>query len=377
MSSLSTLRRFCAAALPLLIVPALVLAQAAAPATAAAPAATPQCPAIVEITKALAWPLFALVVAVALRDPILRAAAAVGGRVTKVSAFNVSLELSAATSTATNATPMPLLEDIQHASSAALISDSSRTMLDQVQATEPADYSVIDIGAGDQWLTSRLFIAAAMLRRMRGIEVIVFLDSGPEADRRFVAMVGADTLRWRLARRFPALEAAFTRACAEVQPGAFPGTTVLPHQIADQIPFVKSDTGAVEPFAARQIVGTYLKSLQTPEQIVPSPVPGAPPTAPEGWVTLDHGGLPATPRVSERATWVTRDLLRKLLPDEAFRPWAPEAIDAPRPERTRAVLRRHATFVALLDPARRFSRLVNRAALLEGVAERLANDHGE
>jgi hypothetical protein len=364
MSSRSAHRRCCALALALLVVHSVALAQGAPP-SPAVPA--PQCPAVVEIVKAIAWPLFALVIALALREPILRAAAAVGKRVTKVSAFNVSLELAAATSTGANATPMPLLEDIQHASSAALISDSARMMFDQVQATEHADYSVIDIGAGDEWLTSRLFIAAAMLRRMRGVEVIVFVDRAQGADRRFVALTSADSLRWRLARRFPALEASFARAYAELQPGAFPGTPFLPHAVAENQPFVKSDTGALDPAMARRIVAKYLEALEMPAA-------GTPPSAPPGWVALDHGPA-GPPQILERATWVTRDLLRELLPDDDFRRSAPEAVDAPQPDRTRAVLRRHGAFVALLDPLLQFSRLVNRSVLLESLASRLANEH--
>jgi hypothetical protein len=76
----------------------------------------------------------------------------------------------------------------------------------------------------------------------------------------------------------------------------------------------------------------------------------------------------------ERATWVTRELLAELLPSDAFRSWTDELRDAPRPKRTRAVLRRVGPFVALTEGDRTFVRLLNRKALLEGIAASLGEE---
>ena len=85
------------------------------------------------------------------------------------------------------------------------------------------------------------------------------------------------------------------------------------------------------------------------------------------WVTLKCGK-------QERATWVTHELLGSLLPQSAFDAWANGMRDAPRAQRTRAVLRTAAPFVALLDGDREFSRLVNRQALLEEIAASLGEE---
>ena len=105
-------------------------------------------------------------------------------------------------------------------------------MLEQAQSTLPADFAVINLGSGQEWITSRLFIAAVMLERMRGVKVFVFLESTPGTTRRFVAVAPLSLVRWSLAQRFPWLEAAWVRAYLSVFPGSPQGDTTLPENAA-------------------------------------------------------------------------------------------------------------------------------------------------
>ena len=72
----------------------------------------------------------------------------------------------------------------------------------------------------------------------------------------------------------------------------------------------------------------------------------------------------------ERATWVTRALLEELVPAEYFSLWT-DCSRMLRAHRTRAILRRAAPFVALVDQDRTLTRLVNRQVLLEEIATSL------
>src|SRR5881396_1353148 len=136
---------------------AVTMATVAAQSVMPSPTVSAGCPSAVELAKALSWPLFAVLIAVLFRQPLTRFFDALGARATKLSVFKVELELVSGAAP----TRIPLLEDIQRAPSSAQISDSSRTMLEQMQLTTPADFAVINIGGGDEWLTSRLYIAAA------------------------------------------------------------------------------------------------------------------------------------------------------------------------------------------------------------------------
>jgi|SRR5882724_7289892 len=337
----------------------------------AAPASTPATPMMsisptVELVKALGWPVVALLIAAAFRGPISVFVSALGSRITKFSLFKVELELVPATA----ASSMPLLDDIRTATNSAAISDSTRRMLEQVQSGTPADFAEVAIGDGEEWLTSRLYIAAVMMERMRNAKVFVFVERVPTTERRFVAVASVRQLRWALARRYPWFEAAWARILQSVFPLTLPANApalppgaqwpIDPRTVSLLQPVIQSDTGAFEPWQARQLVSGFIDSLQ--RQVPAAPEPNA-----NEWITLSGA-------TQERATWVTRELLASLLAKDAFDAWANALRDVPRGRRTRAVLRCAAPFVALVESDREFIRLANRQALLEEIAASLGEE---
>jgi hypothetical protein len=240
-------------------------------------------------------------------------------------------------------------------------------MLEQVQSTTPADFATIALGAGEEWLTSRLYIAAIMMERMRGTQVFVFVERTPSTERRLVAVASVSQVRWALARRYPWLEAAFVRASLFVFP-AIPATALplppggawLPDpRTLIMAPVITSDTGSLEPNRARQIASNFIESLQ-------QNIPPAPPANKE-WVELGTSTF-------ERGSYVTRELLASLLPQSAFSAWSNALRNSPRGERTRAVLRCPTDFVALVEDDREFTRLTNRRTLLEDIAAVLGEE---
>lgn len=328
----------------------------------------------VALVSALAWPVAAIIMAVAFRRPLGDFLRGLATRVTKLSVFKVELELAAAVP---SAAVSPLLDDIRSATTPAAISDSSRTMLDQAQSTLPAHFAEIDLGSGEAWLTSRLFIAAVMLERMRGAKVFVFLESTPTRRRRFLAVAPLAQVRWSLAQQFPWLEAAWARAYLIVFPPNPPSAIEAPKGAAwlpdprtlSMTPSpIESSSGALSPWQARQVVSQFLTLLQesasssTAATVAPAP----PQIRMQPSVMLGSAML-------ERASWITRELLETLLPGEAFDLWTDAGRDAPRMRRTRGVLRRP-TFVALVQADREYVRLVNRAVLLEEIAASLGEE---
>jgi hypothetical protein len=322
----------------------------------------------VELVKALAWPVIALLIAVIFRQPLGQFLGTLGNRVSKLSLFKVELELLPAAAAVTT----PLLDDIRSVTNSAAISDSSRAILEQVQSSEPADFSRIALGDGKEWLTSRLYIAAAMIERMRDVKVFVFVERVSATERRFVAVAAVRQLRWALAQRYPWLEAAWVAALLGALPPSYPpnapalpsGARWLPDPASgsQSTPpkLIVSDTGAFEPRQARQLVAAFIASVQRP-------LPPGTAAADDEWVALDT-------KTQEKAQWVTRKLLASLLPEQAFDAWAPVSLDEPRAKRTRAVLRRAGPFVALIGGDREFVRLANRQALLEEIAGSLGEE---
>ena len=333
--------------------------------TQAVPAST----STVEFVRALAWPVLTILAVLVFRKPLIQLGRAIGERATKLSVFNVGIELLPAATPSAGTT----LENIQREPSPAQLHDSTRMLFQQVQDNTPADYAVVDLGDGGEWLTTRLFIGAVMVRRMRGLESFVFVETAANVDRRFLAVADARQLRWALAQRYPWLEVAFARAYAETASG---NNDVLPTPrtaMADQR-FIASNTGGLEPWSAAQLVARFIESLQVQ---TPTPAPTSAPLAPPAPAAPAASTAIATPESEwvtlkgerkERAQWVRSKLLRELLPDSAFQTWTDVPIEASRAARVRAVLLRHAPFVALVDQDRRFTRLIDRRALLEDVA---------
>lgn len=335
----------------------------------------------VALVGALAWPVAAIVMAFAFRKPLGDFLGGLAARVTKLSAFKVELELAAVPSAAIS----PLLDDIRSATTPAAINDSTRLMIEQAQSTLPADFALINLGSGEEWLTSRLFIAAVMLERMRGVQVLVFLENTPATTRRFVAVASLKQVRWLLAQQFPWLEAAWARAYISIFPGTQQSPAPLPNGSAwlpdprtlSMIPSpIESSSGAVNSWQARQIVSQFITLLQEPSIVgSPSAVSSAAAAAVTPARAAMQPSVTLSSATNERASWVTRELLENLLPPEAFQLWADEGRDAPRMHRTRSVLRRPAPFVALVQGSdREYVRLINRSVLLEEIAASLSEE---
>jgi hypothetical protein len=233
----------------------------------------------VALVSALAWPVAAIVMAFAFRRALSDFLSGLATRVTKLSAFKIEFELATAPSAVTS----PLLDDIRTATSSAAISDSTRMMLEQAQSTLPADFAVINLGTGHEWITSRLFIASVMLDRMRGVKVFVFLESVPGTARRFLAVAPLSLVRWSLAQRFPWLEAGWLRAYLSVFPATPLGAATLPEnaawlpdpRILDMTPTpIESSSGALNSWQARQVVSQFITFLQAPTSEASNPQGG-------------------------------------------------------------------------------------------------------
>jgi hypothetical protein len=320
---------------------------------------------MVEVVRALAWPLALLLVVLALREPLSAFLRGIGGRISKLKVFSLELELFSAS----NATSTLLLDDLRNVASAAELSDPLRKMIKQVQAGTPADYAIIDLGAGEDWLTSRLYVAATMMERMRRVQVFVFVEKTQRAERRFIALASLRHVRWALAQKYPWLEAAWVRANLQAFP-EHPATATplptdaawLPNKIVSnwQPSPITSEFGTFENSTVETVVVRFIDSLQA------SAAP-QPPGTPNEWASWRTG-------LWERGAYVTRESLQALLPAGAFDAWARDLRDSSRAKRTRAVLRCRGDFVAVLDEDKRFVRVSNRRALLEDIGLELGEE---
>lgn len=158
-----------------------------------------------------------------------------------------------------------------------------------------------------------------------------------------------------LAQRYPWLDSALVRAMAQIyqNPMDDPRTTRQQR--------ITTDTGALEPWQAQQLVHFFLEAVQirdTGARATPEPA--------LGWLRFKE--------YDERAEWLDRRLLESLVPGDALQACIRPRDDDSRAKKSRTLLRCRAPFVALLGEDGRFLRLLNRQKYLEELAWSLSDE---
>jgi hypothetical protein len=153
----------------------------------------------VEVATAFAWPLVIAIVVVVLRDAIADTLRGLSERATSLSLGIVAFDLGAAAAPALAA---PSLDDIRDAASHAPVADSSQALARSLSEPGSAECTVIDVGQGNEWITSRLYAVATLVARMRGLRVMVFTATGPSGQQ-FLGIASVAHVRWSLAKAFP------------------------------------------------------------------------------------------------------------------------------------------------------------------------------
>lgn len=336
---------------------------------------------LAALAAALAWPLLILGIALLYRDPFLGLMRDLPRRLKSVTLGSVGLEFSAS-SLQTLALPQARV-DLRQGGTAADVNDSTlRGFYDQVRDSSPIDAAIVDLGTGGEWLSSRLYALSIILTRMRGLRVLVFVDSSGGVGGHFIGLCDSRSVRWALARAWPLYESA--RAAAELQVWGHPyghtapgqsiafgldasgmPVTVLPNgsggspEIANLQGRTVDWQGSPEP--AAQWLRAFLSAIQG--RVAP-PVPDH-----ADWVDL-----PSTPGVWERGAWLNTRGIAGLLGPGLLHPVIREADlqGWSDPLRLRAVVELRGDWVAVLGEAGRLDRLIDRRAALESIARQAA-----
>jgi hypothetical protein len=189
--------------------------------------------------------------------------------------------------------------DLRKAGKADLIYDSTLgSFYQQIRDQSRLTYSVIDLGEGSEWLTSRLFILSIILGRMRGLELLVFVETSGHIRRRFVGSCAASVVRWRLAQQFPRMEAAVVRAESQAgQNQVWPAPATVIHQNFNV--GVVNDEGRLEEKQNPEPTAPAAKLLKAFLSLIQA----SPPLQLSDWVELPSD--PNTPKTAEHAQWIT------------------------------------------------------------------------
>jgi hypothetical protein len=310
---------------------------------------------IADLVSAIVWPAVILGVVWFLREPIRALADRVStsAQSLSVGAQGLSVQLGATVSHVPGEAETALAGVRRPDQAPAVVDSAALTMFAQLELEAPAPYLTVNLGAGREWLTSRLFIFAILLRAMRRTRVLVFLETAGETRGRFIGMATCERVRWSLAHAYPWLEQAYAEAYATAA-----SVPPLPNEEAA---FVTDTMGRLRQSGAHKIATDFDFALQAN----PPPITAGPP--PADWVVEQRpSGL-----FAEHATWLSGADLERLLGDALHRfAYVREDTPGEPADRARAALRvPDEDAVALVDENHRFRELiVDRREALEALA---------
>jgi hypothetical protein len=297
---------------------------------------------IVKLIEVSVWPAIVLAVFLLLRKQLPHIIEELGRRVKKISVGNYfQMELSIMSEAAINWTIPYTDADIRQPAPAGEFTSGASTLMEQIKSSDPADYAVIDLG--DRWLTSRLFIFAIILDRMRKLKYFVFLETRGGVRRKFLGVATPNAVRWKLAQRYSKYEQEFAKAYAEL----------------DKNIQIQTETGALEPPQAASLVTNFLSNVQ--DTVVKTPLEEK-----EGWIYISEK------QFYEYGEWLDGDKLKNLLGNSLDQSHVIEKPHITREDIVKSILVKKGKFIAKVDNNMVFRDLVDREQLLNLIGMKLA-----
>jgi hypothetical protein len=338
---------------------------------------------VVSLVEAIAWPLIVLLILLALRPYLPEIARGLARRVTRVSWASVSMEFAVATEVRPEVWgALQVLRD--PGSSGLVAADSSQMLFTLIREGERSDSATLDLGTGNRWLTSRLFIFSVILCELLGVRCMVFLETRDGIPKRFVGVADPRAVRAAMRLRWDWYERAFLSALLNfgaASPETMtrlrerlldPGVNIkqlAPWTIDPQLRSLFADSLTFDLSKAQQAENAANMYLASP--LISRTVASIQPEEKE-WLRLGDAG-DGTVR-EEHAQWIKdADHLSRILRDALKTPSLVEVPGTSGKDLERqAVMTDDGEFVAILDPEGRFKRLLNRRTVVERVARQMA-----
>lgn len=297
----------------------------------------------IDLIGTLAWPILVLIGLLLLHKPLGAFLTDIGKRASEISVgvFSLKLPTIAEAPIGGDVVAFKAMEGSQVAN------DSAKTTLfKEFRTPGYRQFLVIKLGSGYEWLSSRLFIFALMLQRMKGIRAVVFVEyvssAAGSSDMHYVGVSTPEQIRWGLAKAQPWLEFAYAAAYSGyIASFAVPGATLI-----------TSSSGALEANLAENVVRGFVRNLLWT-------APGKP--VGEDWIQLGTG--------FEHTTWVDSSFVRGILGDNLWTDTV--SSDRADPDKVKLLLRKRWPYAAVVQPNGDFVSLVDRIKLLQEMGERL------
>jgi hypothetical protein len=262
---------------------------------------------------------------------------------TKVALFHVEIELASVTTP-----PLALPDLVSFAGDVTRGTFTSTTIMEllrRIQEDAPRPYLLVDIGDGSRWLASRLFLFSFVLWRIGAIRAVVFVETRGEYVQRLLGVALPDRVCAVLEKKYTWFRDALEQSSKEATPW-----------FAPHLPLPRPE--------AQELAERFPKKIQSsPDE----------PASSDGWELLPS----SQPPTWEHTKWLDRKAFDDDLRPACFDRDESQLVDSPDTPaswRNRALLRRRAPYIAVVNSSRELKCLVERDAFLERVAEHVANE---
>ncbi|GHO97435.1 hypothetical protein KSF_074830 [Reticulibacter mediterranei] len=296
----------------------------------------------IELVNVLAWPVVVVVGLLSFRKPLTVLIAGLGGRVTKLSAFEISIELATLPNPPSPWSD-PNIPQNSEMAGGEVSSTAFMTLFERIGVTTHWDYLIVDIKKGHSWLISRVFIFMVFLQTMRGVKCVVFVESTGEYHRRLIGLTSPDAVRTALNETYPWFEQALLNAMTR-----------------SMIYFL---TPSLSPGIAGTIIRNFIEDPEMRAVVQPG--------VPDEWTQL------GTQSIWEHSEWLTRKNFDTYLKEALYEWDSSHYEDIPNiqtDKRIRELICRKAPFIALVNSKEEFQRLLDRQQLLEQVVPLAQNE---
>lgn len=318
----------------------------------------------IELLNVVIWPLVVGLALFLYRKPLSGFIAGLGQRVTKLSVFDVSIELAALP-----APPSPWSDPNISQSSEMTGGEANNsafmTLFEHIKADISWDYMIVDVKDGRFWFISRVFIFTFFLQAMRGLKCVVFVKTSGESNRKLIGISSSEAIRSALWQTFPWMEKALKNALER-------------HKTC----FIDPE---LQPSTAGDIIQSFIKDremqltcnpgvLTTPSKCtIPEDQRPTDPIKKDEWVRIKDKDI------WEHTHWLdfeikqVNEAVKKSFYERDSSNYM-ESPDVSNEEQIRALLFRKAPYVALVNSQHEFKALIDRQKLVALIGEALIKE---
>lgn len=322
----------------------------------------------IALINVVIWPFVALVLLWFYREPLSEFVSGLGPRVTKLSAFDVSIELAQLPSPPSPWTD-PNIRKSSEMRGGEVDSTAVKDLFVRIGADKPWDYLIVDVKDGRFWFVSRVFIFTVFLQAMRGLKCVVFVETSGEHRRRLLGVASPKAVRTEFVQAFPWLETALNNALSQYPQDCL-GPGLSPEGAGNIIDAFIGVPRIMQLSCNPMLLLEKSESSQERDQEQHTE-----PIKPKEWQRLRNATSETwehTYRLDLDIRRVSEAVTRALYERDSSR--YVESLDAPNEEKIRALLFCTAPYVAVVNSQGEFTKLIDRQKLAVLVGETLIKE---